>query len=118
MQYSRYIFFILVLILGAALGLYYGWVLSPVELVNTTPSTLRIDYQADYVLMVAESFSVDQNPNLAICRLALLGGLPQEAIDEALIFGVEQGYTPEDMVLMRDLAEALESWQPNLEDCE
>ena len=49
----RWFLFFLSIALGLAAGLYYGWVINPVEYVNTTPDTLRVDYQADYVLMVA-----------------------------------------------------------------
>jgi hypothetical protein len=38
-----------------ARGLLYGWMVNPVRYVNTTPDTLRADYQLDYVLMVAEA---------------------------------------------------------------
>ena len=48
---------LLVLLLGIALGLLVGWVLVPIQYVDTTPDTLRGDYRADYVLMVAESLS-------------------------------------------------------------
>jgi hypothetical protein len=50
---SRWTRFLIAIAVGLALGLLYGWVLSPVKYVDTTPNTLRADYQTDYVLMVA-----------------------------------------------------------------
>ena len=47
-------------IIGIALGLLYGWVIEPVKFVDTTPASLRADYQTDYVLMVAEAYRSDQ----------------------------------------------------------
>ena len=58
---SRWIKFFIVIALGLAAGLIYGWAISPVEYTNTTPDTLRADYRSDYVLMVAEVFHADQN---------------------------------------------------------
>ncbi len=43
------------LVLGVWLGLWYGWRVSPVRYVSTTPDLLRQDYRDDYVLMVAEA---------------------------------------------------------------
>ncbi len=75
---SRWIRFFLVIAIGAAGGLFYGWVINPVKYVDTTPDTLRIDYKSDYVLMVAESYGADGDLALAARRLALLGDTPSQ----------------------------------------
>lgn len=104
------------IILGIGIGSYYGLVLNPVELVDTTPATLRVDYSTDYVLMVAEAFSVDGDAALAARRLANLGAkTPPETMQSALIFALEQNYTPNDLLLMRDLSNALATWNPALD---
>ncbi len=56
---SRWTKFLIAVILGAAAGLFYGWVVNPVEYVDIAPESLRVDYKTDYVLMVAESYQVD-----------------------------------------------------------
>ena len=115
MQNLRYLFFILAIIAGLALGLFYGLVVSPVELVDTSPGSLRMDYKTDYVLMVAEAYSVDQDGYLAVVRIAKLGDAhPVDLVNETLAFALEAGYTPEDLVLMYDLAKDLETWNPDL----
>jgi hypothetical protein len=115
MQNLRYLFFILAIIAGLALGLFYGLVVSPVELVDTSPESLRMDYKTDYVLMVAEAYTIDQDGYLAVVRIAKLGDAhPVELVNEALAFALESGYTPEDLVLMHDLAKDLETWNPDL----
>lgn len=113
---SRWIRFIIAILVGVAAGLLYGWVISPVEYVDTTPDTLRIDYQSDYVLMVAEIYSIEDDLALAVRRLALLGDdSPDEIANRALIFAENQGYIDSDIVLIRTLYADLQTWNPALE---
>jgi hypothetical protein len=113
---SRWIGFILAILLGAAAGMFYGWVVSPVKYVDTTPQTLRIDYKSDYVLMVAEAYSAEKDLARAVSRLASLGSdAPAEVVREAILFAESQGYTDVDVALMRSLARDLETWSPSLQ---
>ena len=73
---SPLIKYAIALLIGISLGLFYGWIISPVQFVDTTPETLRADYRTDYVLMVAEIYNADGNLSLAAQRLAILGSLP------------------------------------------
>ncbi len=107
---SRWIRFFLVIAIGAAGGLFYGWVINPVKYVDTTPDTLRIDYKSDYVLMVAESYGADGDLALAARRLALLGDTPpMDTVREAVLFAERQGYVDADVTLMRQLLSALQT---------
>ncbi len=108
----RYLLFALAIALGVAAGLFYGWVVSPVLLVDTAPNTLRVDYRADYVLMVAEVYQSEGDLELAARRLALLGGQPQEAARQAAEFGLQNGYAPRDLAALQDLLAALQRWTP------
>jgi len=113
---SRWITFLITIALGAAAGMFYGWVINPVEYVDTAPNSLRIDYKTDYVLMVAEAYNLDLDVGLAARRLATLGDLqPSEYLDEALAFAVQNNYPQADLLLMRNLAEVLDTWNPNLD---
>lgn len=113
MTAKRWFLFILSILAGAGLGLYYGWVISPVEYIDTIPSTLRTDYKADYCLMVAEVFESEQDVEAAARRLALLGSEPPAAIvSAALDFARLNGYAPADIQLLQDLTLALQVWQP------
>ena len=78
MKSNRWLFFIIALIAGIAMGLTYGWVIDPVDFFDLTPDTLRADYKADYVLMVAEAYRVEQDPSLAARRLAIFGSRSEE----------------------------------------
>jgi hypothetical protein len=113
---GRWLGFLLAILVGAAAGMFYGWWINPVKYVDTTPSSLRIDYKSDYVLMVAEAYSVEGDPTQAVRRLALLGGqAPLDMVREAILFAEKQGYTDTDTALMRSLAAALEAWNPAIQ---
>lgn len=113
---ARWVRFILVILLGAVVGLLYGWVINPVKYVDTTPDSLRIDYKSDYVLMVAEAYHGDGDLALAVRRLALLGNTPpDESVHEVILFAERQGYADADVALMRELSAALQTWNQILE---
>lgn len=113
MSAQRWFLFALSIILGLALGLVYGWVISPVQYVDTTPSTLRADFRTDYTLMVAETFESDQNVDQAARRLASLGSQPPAQIaSTALTFAQEHNYAATDLGLLQNLTVALQVWQP------
>jgi hypothetical protein len=112
----RYFLFLLAIAIGVGGGLAYGWVINPVEFVETTPDTLRIDYKADYVLMVAEAFSYEKDPSLAVERLGLLGDkLPADIVEEAAVFALQEGYSDQDLMLIQGLFQVLLAWNPALE---
>jgi hypothetical protein len=111
---SRWRNILLGLFLGLTAGLAYGWVISPVEYIDTTLDTLRADYRTDYVLMAAEAFQVEQDLALAARRLAALGSeQPGEIAIQALAFAQQSGYPEEDLALIQELAMALQTWQPD-----
>ena len=113
MSRKHWLFFSLFIIIGVGLGLYYGWVLSPVQYTDTTPGALRSDYQADYTLMVSEVFQSDQNIDLAGQRMTALGSRPPaEIAAQALTFAQHNGYSPADVALLQNLLTALQVSQP------
>ncbi len=113
MTAKRWLFFILSIAVGVGLGLLYGWVISPVEYIDTTPATLRTDFRTDYVLMVAETFAADQDIDAAARSLGLFGSQPPAQIaSEAIAFAQQNGYTSTDLDLLQSLAVALQVWQP------
>ena len=105
---SRLFRFFSVLILGIGIGLLYGWVIDPVEYVDTYPGSLREDYRTDYVLMVAEAYQNERNLELAVGRLGFFGNTPPDSyVDNALYFAVQSGYGASDLGLLRELSDAL-----------
>jgi hypothetical protein len=61
------------LALGLGAGLYIGWVVSPVQYVDTAPASLSQTYKDDYVLMIATIYSENGDLAAARARLAALG---------------------------------------------
>jgi hypothetical protein len=111
MKSNRWVFIILALLAGAGLGLAYGWVIDPVDFFDLTPDTLRADYKADYVLMTAEAYRVEQDPGLAARRLAIFGTQTPAAIAaEGLDFARTNGFSNADVALMQELVTALQAW--------
>jgi hypothetical protein len=105
-----------VLLVGAALGLLYGWLIQPVHYVDTAPASLRADYQTDYVLMVAQVYASNPDLQAALVRLASLG--PQPAVDhvtEALTYAVDHGFSRYDLDTLNQLAIALREASPTAE---
>ena len=72
---SRWIFLVLGFGIGLAGGLYYTWLLSPVEYVETAPDSLRSDFRADYLGLIASAYSSDGDLVRARTRLALFPDL-------------------------------------------
>ena len=111
MTSKRWIFIILALLLGAGLGLAYGWYVDPVDFFDLTPDTLRADYKADYVLMVAEAYRAEQDPGLAARRLAVFGSQTPSAIAAVgLEYARANGFQDSDIVLLQELVTALQAW--------
>ncbi len=111
---KRWVWILLAAAAGLSLGLLYAWVISPVQFVDLTPDTLRVDYRADYILMVAEAYQTEKDAGLAARRLAIFGSAPPaEIAAQALQFGPQAGYTSAEMTALEELIQALRAWQPS-----
>ena len=105
---------VLTVLAGTALGLAYGRFVSPVQYVDTDPSSLRSDYRTDYVLMVAERAAVDHDASKALRRLALLGPqAPDRLVAEAIQFAQAAFYAPDDVGLLQDLLRLVQQEMPS-----
>ena len=99
--------------IGLLLGLLFGWVIRPVEYVDTSPEALREDFRSDYVLMVAEAYLVDRDLELARYRLASLGSHPSlNYVIDAIDFGVENSFNQIDLQTLNQLAVDIRSIPP------
>jgi hypothetical protein len=102
--------------LGLAIGLVYGWLIQPVEYVDTAPNSLRIDYRTDYVLMVAQSYAGDDDLSLAERRLAALGPQPViQQVEQAIAYALENNFSPIDIDVLNQLAARLRMTSPEAE---
>jgi hypothetical protein len=64
---------IVVLIIGAALGLSYAWMISPIRYVDTIPSSLRADFKDQFRIAISAAYASAGDIQRARARLALLG---------------------------------------------
>jgi hypothetical protein len=114
MRNIRFFLFILSILVGAGAGIAYGWIINPPPYANLSPDTLRYDYKADYVLMVAEIYHKDNNLPQALRRLSSLGDLPPARIvNQALLSARDLQYDPADLDTMGKLAQALQGSLPS-----
>ncbi|MCP4418482.1 MAG: hypothetical protein GY805_17830 [Chloroflexi bacterium] len=60
------------LLIGLIGGLYYAWVVDPVVFTNASPARFSGRYQEEYIILVSQSYAVDENWPLAQQRLAAL----------------------------------------------
>jgi hypothetical protein len=103
------------LLLGLGLGLFYTWQVDPVEYVNVSPDTLRADYKADYVVMIARAYSVDGNLDLARARLATLNTpAPGQFVADIAAGLITSGGPVDDLRALNTLATALGAVPPPL----
>lgn len=109
MRKRRVLFFVIAMMFGAAAGIGYGWWVRPMTYTQGNLSNLRIDYRADYVLMVAGIYNREQNLDEARTRLEQLDpGSPERAAREALINAGQLGYSQTDLQLLADLVQVIE----------
>jgi hypothetical protein len=108
---SLWIFILFALMIGIGIGIAYGWYLDPVEYFDLPPDTLRADFKADYVLMTAEAYRVEQDPGLAARRLAVFGTKSPSAIAaDGLAYARANGFSDSDITLIQELVTALQAW--------
>jgi len=109
MKNSRLLGFILFIILGIGIGLVYGWLINPADVKNTTLSSLRADYKADYVLMISEVYASD--PDIEKASELLEDVSPKDplaAVQNALLVGQQFGYSEVEMRSLANLEMALQ----------
>ncbi len=96
------------LALGAAAGLYLGWVVTPVDYIDTAPASLHPAYKDDYTLMVATVYAADGDLEAARARLASLGYADPGAAVTATFQRLQKaGYPAADLERLASLAKVL-----------
>jgi hypothetical protein len=110
MRNLRTVFFIASIVVGLAIGLVYGWVINPAPYRDLNARTLRSDYKADFVLMVAEAYRQDGNLPLALRRLSLISEeSPAQVLARTLVTARDLGYAPTDLEVLSVLSQAVQS---------
>lgn len=78
MNLPRWLPVALGVLLGLAGGLYYAWLVNPVEYVETAPESLRQDFRQDYLALIGAAYAGTGDLARARARLALFPGLDPE----------------------------------------
>ena len=93
---------------GAGLGLWYGWVVNPVEYQDTDVAHLYAVYRDEFVLMVGQAYALDGDLDTARARLALLSWPdPANTVADMAEAAIEQGSSRLDVQALARLAAAL-----------
>jgi hypothetical protein len=96
--------FFFAIALGLAAGLFFGWLVNPAPARNTTLSSLRYDYQADYVLMVARAYPQTTDLPAAVEVLKQLDAKdPLAVVQRGLLSAQQLGYSQVDLQNIADL---------------
>jgi hypothetical protein len=100
--------FVFVLALGVAGGVYYAWVINPVEYTDTAPASLRVDFQGDYLALIAAAYAGTGDLDRARLRLSLI---PEPDPAGRLAALAQQrmasGFPPNEAAALASLAAAL-----------
>ncbi len=115
MRSRRIFWFLISIAAGAILGLVYGWIIHQPAYENASLTSLRKDYRADYVLMVAEAYQQEQDPALALRRLSRLQDSPNVRMVQQTIIDAQQiGFPRADIEALAELAQAIQAYAPPL----
>lgn len=102
------------LALGIGIGLLIAWGLAPVQYVDTTPATLRLDFKDEYRALIAAAYTASGDLPRAQARLSLLEDAdPLKALGDQTQRMLANNVPMEQIRILADLSEALQS-QPTL----
>ena len=57
------------LLIGLALGFFYGWVINPARYIDISPQSLHEDQKKQYLLLVAESYQASEDIGRSYARI-------------------------------------------------
>lgn len=106
----RYIWFLVMIVIGGGIGLYYAWYIKPADFVDAALYNLRQDYKTDYVLMTAEIYDQDHDRYHAMLRLDQIltaDETTERAVEQAIEHAEGFGYNPIDLEKMHRLMEVV-----------
>ena len=109
----RYVFFVLAIASGVAIGVLLGWAFNPLNIVDTGLDSLRIDYKTDTILMVAQLYQSEGDLPAASTRLSSLGDAnPLDLMQNAINYATQHDYAPADIDAMQNLANDIADLSP------
>lgn len=113
MTRSDWLSVILGVVIGVAAGLYYAWAINPVEYTDTSPASLRSDFKAEYLTLIAAAFDGTGDLARARARLALFPDTnPADALAALAQQRLAQGRPSPEVSALARLASALSGSPP------
>lgn len=105
------------LLVGVLAALYFAWRVMPLQIVDNQPRSLAPSFREDFVLLVAETFAIEQDVERARTRLASLAGAKGAAVvaqqtEKMMVTGAGIN----DLKFMAQLAAALDVATPAMQN--
>jgi hypothetical protein len=95
-------------VLGIAMGLFYSWVISPVQYTDAPPYALRADYKDEYRLLVASAYLYNSDLFRARDRIAQLKDSdPAQALKKQAQEARTEGRPSAEIQVLENLANAM-----------
>ena len=93
---------------GTALGLWYGWMVDPVEWTDTDMAHLHPSYRDEFILMVGNAYALDGDLGMARARIALLAlPDPANAVADLAEQHIAKSVPPPQIRVLAQLASAM-----------
>jgi hypothetical protein len=115
---KRFLYFFLMILIGAGIGLAVGWLAFPPQAIEQAKlSQLREDFKTDVALMTAEQYAVNKDAMTALDNLAKIAPSdPVNYLVSTIKFAEAAGYPAADLGKMRTLfngidAKILQDWK-------
>ncbi|MCJ7552061.1 MAG: hypothetical protein MUQ30_20510 [Anaerolineae bacterium] len=104
---KRLLFFLGGIVLGVGIAVLIGWVLFPLQQQDVSPNSMRGDYRAEYVRLVAIAYRADGDLAVAERRLRELDGTPftTPLVDLTEVW-IDAGRSPEFIAPLAELVRA------------
>ena len=104
------------LLVGLAASLYYAWEIAPVQYVDNSPHALRGGDAHDYLLLIAQTYVVEQDISRAHLRLGTLAlEEPAQFVAGRAEEMIAAGFNTADIRAMAVLAQALGATTPAMD---
>ena len=104
------------LLLGLVSSLYYAWELAPVQYSDNSPQALRGGYAHDFLLLIAQTYFVEQDISRAYLRMGMLAlDAPGQFVVNRVEEMIVAGFSTADIRAMAVLAQALGANNPAMD---
>ena len=109
-QKGGFLYLITGLALGVGIGLLVAWGLAPVQYVDTTPATLRVDFKDEYRFLIAAAYTASGDLPRAQARLVTLADAdPIKSLGEQAQRMLAANSSMDTVRILANLSEALQT---------